>query len=294
MKADSSEACATLLAALGDYFAAIHQSDTEKLSKVWHKDAILLEPSDTDPLGVCVLDAEAFSALVAQREVSIGSDWARHDSIHSFRLLDGTTAAASLQVALPSSAGPMLYQDILVLMNSGIGWQIISKASKGRPLAEALEGACPSTQSDVSLLTSAATTYMRSNREADADGMAGVFHAASRLTFLANSDLVIVPANDFIARVRDRWSVPMHAPYQHLRDDPRTSAHDSLLSIDLVDRDLAVVTLKVGFPPVLYTDILTFARLPTCQDAQGASCQFWIIAKSSINVPHLANEGEAE
>ena len=98
---------------------------------------------------------------------------------------------------------------------------------------------------------------------------------------LEPGDVVIKTQSDFLAMVGDRYSAPMHAPYAHLRDDPRAAAGDTLLSINFATPDLATVVLKVGHPPCLWTDLLTCARF---------GGQWWIVAKSSCKEPLLVLE----
>lgn len=134
--------------------------------------------------------------------------------------------------------------------------------------------------------------YGGANRACDADRMAKVFHPQCRLTYtggdgdvieglLEPGDVVIKSQDEFLAMVRDRYSTPMHAPYAHLRDDPRAAAGDTLLSITFATPDLAMVVLKVGHPPCLWTDLLTCARF---------GGQWWIVAKSSCKEPLLEEE----
>ena len=101
--------------------------------------------------------------------------------------------------------------------------------------------------------------------------MAKVFHPKCRLTYTGGDGKVVIKSQDeFLAMVRDRYSTPMHAPYAHLRDDPRAAAGDTLLSITFATPDLAMVVLKVGHPPCLWTDLLTCARI---------GGQWWIVAE---------------
>ena len=84
--------------------------------------------------------------------------------------------------------------------------------------------------------------------------------------------------------VVERYSLPLHQPYAHLRDDPRVAAEDSLLSVSFAAPDLCMVVLKVGHPPMLWTDVLTCAR--------PAGGRWWIVAKSSCSEPLLADEAK--
>ena len=128
--------------------------------------------------------------------------------------------------------------------------------------------------------------YGGANRACDADRMAKVFHPQCRLTYTGSDGAVVIKSQqEFLAMVRDRYSTPMHAPYAHLRDDPRAAAGDTLLSITFATPDLAMVVLKVGHPPCLWTDLLTCARIGT---------KWWIVAKSSCKEPLLEDEARSE
>ena len=83
--------------------------------------------------------------------------------------------------------------------------------------------------------------------------------------------------------ITSRYSSPMHAPYAHLRHDPCVAAQDTLLGVTFSSADVAMVVLKVGHPPCLWTDVLTCARLDG---------KWWIVAKSSCMEPLLADEAK--
>ena len=128
--------------------------------------------------------------------------------------------------------------------------------------------------------------YGGANRACDVDRMSKVFHLMCRLTYTGGDGKVVIKSQDeFLAMVGDRYKMPMHAPYAHLRDDPRAAAGDTLLSITFATPDLAMVVLKVGHPPCLWTDLLTCARL---------GGQWWIVAKSSCKEPLLEDEARSE
>ena len=140
-----------------------------------------------------------------------------------------------------------------------------------------------STPADMAAVAEACWEYCGANRACDGDRMAEVFHRRCRLTYTGTDGaLVIKPQDAFVHMVSERYSTTMHAPYAHLRDDPRVAAADSLLSVAFAAPDLCMVTLKVGHPPMLWTDVLTCARLGE---------RWWIVAKSSCSEPLLADEG---
>ena len=69
--------------------------------------------------------------------------------------------------------------------------------------------------------------------------------------------------------------------YDLMRDDPRAAAQDTLISVAFAAPDVAMVVLKVGHPPMLWTDVLT------CAIVGG---KWWIVAKSSCSEPLLKDE----
>ena len=85
--------------------------------------------------------------------------------------------------------------------------------------------------------------------------------------------------------VSERYTLPLHAPYAHLRDDPRAAEQDTLMGATFSTPDVCMVVLKVGHPPMLWTDVLTCAKLGN---------KWWIVAKSSCNEPLLADEARGQ
>ena len=91
--------------------------------------------------------------------------------------------------------------------------------------------------------------------------------------------------------VGNRWSMESHKPFAHLKNDSRISAADTLISIDFAGKDVAMVTLKIGYPPFLYHDVLLLLRLSKpVAERQGSSAGWWIVAKSSDHEPWMENE----
>ena len=124
--------------------------------------------------------------------------------------------------------------------------------------------------------------YCGANRACDGDRMAEVFHRRCRLTFTGPDGALVIKSQEaFLQMISERYTTPMHAPYAHLREDPRVAAEDSLLSVSFAAPDLCMVVLKVGHPPMLWTDVLTCARLGQ---------RWYIVAKSSCSEPLLADE----
>lgn len=126
--------------------------------------------------------------------------------------------------------------------------------------------------------------YCGANRQCDGARMAQVFHPQCRLTYTGPDGALVIKSQEaFVQMVSERYSMPMHAPYAHLRDDPRVAARDNLLSASFATPDVCMVVLKVGHPPMLWTDVLTCARLGD---------KWWIVAKSSCSEPLLKDEAK--
>jgi Putative lumazine-binding len=126
--------------------------------------------------------------------------------------------------------------------------------------------------------------YCAANRACDgAKMLREAFHSTCRLTYCDGAQegtVQIKDANEFATRVTTRYEGGMHAPFQHLKDDPRVSAEDSLIAVDFCAPDCCMVVLKVGHPPCLWTDLLT------CMYIDGT---WWIVHKSSCHEKFLTD-----
>jgi len=276
---------------ISGYFAALHSCDGETFDAVWHPDGKLL--GATPEGAVCERGAAEFRAGVVKRGESTSEEYTKHDRLLSLNVIDAHTAAAKVQVALPPapdsptpSLVPTLYTDVLVLLWEEVhGWRIISKVFAAAPLGEL---AVPRPIEPIHFAEVAQAVwglYVGGGRECDVDKMRSVFHPVSNLTFsTGGGPVAIIPSAAFCERVGTRWSVPEHAKHAHLKDDPRAAACDSLISIDFAGPDVAFVVLKIGYPPFLYTDLLSLIKL------EGS--KWWIVAKSSCNEPYLAEEAK--
>lgn len=123
--------------------------------------------------------------------------------------------------------------------------------------------------------------YCHASRQCDGKLMAEYFHAKCRLTYTDTSkqEIAIVDAPTFYKKVQQRYTsqelASMHLPYAHLQNDHALIGQfDTLISVDFASATLALVVLKVGHPPCLWTDLLTCA----CDKDTG---RWWIVHKSS-------------
>lgn len=195
-------------------------------------------------------------------------------SVESILVLQGGKTAVA-QVRWADRAGWLT----LLIDNGGV-WVVISDVTA--PVA----GTFTITPADMNAVNKACwEEYGGANRACDGARMAQVFHPVCRLTYSGPDGAVVIKPQDvFIKMVSERYTTPLHSPYAHLRDDPRVGAHDTMLGVTFATPDVAMVVLKVGHPPMLWTDVLTCARL--------AGGRWWIVAKSSSNEPLLANEAK--
>ena len=189
-------------------------------------------------------------------------------------------SAAEAHVAWAGGAG-----FLTLLLERGLAWVVISAVAA--PAAPEPPLCAAPTPTDLAAVAAACwDEYCGANRACDAARMAKVFHPLCRLTFAGgDGELVVIPCDAFLRMVGGRYATPKHAAYAHLRGDPRVAARDALLGVAFAAPDVAMVLLRVGHPPCLWTDLLTCARVG------GA---WWIVAKSSCSEPLLADEAREE
>jgi putative lumazine-binding protein len=104
---------------------------------------------------------------------------------------------------------------------------------------------------DVRALLAIAQTYFDAAHEMDADKFASIFHASSSVTKVGDEgDVIVTPIEAWLAAVRGmRASRP--------RGFER---RDQILSID-VEKDLALLKLKLQVPPRHFTDMLSCLKV---------------------------------
>lgn len=133
-------------------------------------------------------------------------------------------------------------------------------------------GPDPSTASDP---VQGVLEYCRGGHLSDPSVMAESFHEQARLCFADSSgQLVRWSREEFFDKVRAR---PVTAN-NHL-----ALKHDRIISVDKVGPEVAMVKLTIGYPPVLYTDVLSMLRIKG---------KWWIIAKSSDKEPFPSSSQE--
>jgi hypothetical protein len=104
---------------------------------------------------------------------------------------------------------------------------------------------------DVAALRSIAQTYFDAAYEMDADKFASIFHPTSAVTRLGEEGNVsVTPIATWLAAVRNR-----KAPKEQ-----GVERDDQILTID-VEKDLAVLKVKLQVPPRVFTDMLSCIKV---------------------------------
>ncbi|KRE88383.1 hypothetical protein ASG87_07160 [Frateuria sp. Soil773] len=104
---------------------------------------------------------------------------------------------------------------------------------------------------DVSALRSIAQTYFDAAYEMDAEKFASLFHPSSSVTKIGeDGNASVTPIATWLAAVRN-----MMAPKQQ-----GFERDDQVLSID-VEKDLAVLKVKLQVPPRVFTDMLSCLKV---------------------------------
>ena len=229
---------------------------------------------------VCVHDAcSVLSLFGALPESTKGSDFkfklenAVSHRIFSVTILPvGEENAAAVRVSIGTAI-----QGWLVLLQYRNIWTCISAAFSSNTHDPIL----PEHFDAVNKLTW--DGYCRANETCDDERMAQVFHRSCRLTFASESmGVVVVDQPAFLKKVARRYEdEAMHQPYAELKHHPKLGSNNTLQSIEFATNDLCMVTLKVGHPPCLWTDLLTCCNLGKDQDQVG----WWIVHKSSCHEP---------
>mmetsp|Transcript_9768 Transcript_9768/g.30321 ORF Transcript_9768/g.30321 Transcript_9768/m.30321 type:complete len:324 (-) Transcript_9768:184-1155(-) len=279
--------------ALKLYFRSLHTASGALFDAIFHPRGLLL---GIGPGGQLVMqDAVTFRAGVEARERSAVSVYTAHDRVLSISVLDARSAIAKVQVALPPVPNsltpttlPVLHTVLLVFLREGVGpFKIISKIFSSAPLGSEVVSA-PIQPADFATAAEAVWAgYTAAGRACDGDAMARIFHPRSQLTFAtAEGALAVIDAASFCERVVNRWQTPEHAPYAHLASSSRAASADTLLSLDFAGPGVAVATLRIGYPPLVYDDVLSLLKL---RDDRGEE-RWWIVAKSSVSRPFLKEE----
>jgi len=116
--------------------------------------------------------------------------------------------------------------------------------------------------------------YCGANRNCDGAAMAQVFHPLCRQTYSSHK-IEIISCAEFCSMVSNRYESEPHARYARYQHS-QAAVGDTLQGISMVTPRLALVRLKVGHPPYLWSDMLICAKI------KGS---WWIVAESSSTEP---------
>jgi putative lumazine-binding protein len=106
-------------------------------------------------------------------------------------------------------------------------------------------------ENDIRALLAIAQTYFDAAYEMDADRFESLFHRSSSVTRVGeDGEVCVTPIETWLAAVRN-----MKAPKQL-----GLERHDEIVSIE-VERDLALLKLRLQMPPRYFTDMLSCLRV---------------------------------
>jgi Putative lumazine-binding len=111
---------AAVVAVLQDYFDGLHHSDTQRLRRVFHPEAVYATASGGAPL---VLRMDAYFPIVDARPSPASKGQARTDEILSIEFIGPFTALAKLRCSIP----PKHFVDLLTLILVDGRWRVIAK-----------------------------------------------------------------------------------------------------------------------------------------------------------------------
>lgn len=212
-----------------------------------------------------------------------GSDHAEIKMIDLVEAGSDKTAAAVLIRVSSDTQGWLVF-----LKEQSVPWACISAAFgsiRGQDLGASQEGASSTNLLDVQDVVW--NGYVANNRSCDGPAMAKCLHDDFRLTSVRRSSdseatVVIVSKDDFVDRVSRRYQIPPHVDYARWKDDPRAGHLDEWMWAKLAAPRVAMVKLKIGHPPYLWTDVLTCIQLVD---------HSWVIVhKSSCSEPFLEDD----
>jgi Putative lumazine-binding len=102
------------------YFDGLHHSDTRRLAKVFHPQALYATAVGDVPI---VWRMDEYFPVVDARPAPADSGQARTDRVLSIELIGPVTAMAKVECSI----GPKHFTDLLTLVHVDGRWQVISK-----------------------------------------------------------------------------------------------------------------------------------------------------------------------
>lgn len=118
--AANADALQAVAALLGTYFDGLHFSDTQRLRRAFHPQAVYATASEDAPL---ILRMDDYFAMVNGRPSPASRGEARTDRIVSIDFVGPVTAMAKVQCSIR----PKHFTDLLTLIHVDGRWQIIAK-----------------------------------------------------------------------------------------------------------------------------------------------------------------------
>ncbi len=116
----NAEALSALTSLLRDYFDGLYHSDTQRLRRVFHPQAVYATATGGTPT---ILRMDAYFDLVDRRPAPASRGEPRRDRILSIEFVGPVTARALVQCAIE----PRRFTDLLTLIHVDGGWQIVAK-----------------------------------------------------------------------------------------------------------------------------------------------------------------------
>jgi Putative lumazine-binding len=116
----NADALPELTAVLREYFDGLYFSDTQRLRRVFHPQAVYATATDGAPL---ILRMDEYFAVVDKRPPPAGRGDARTDRILAIDFVGPVTALAKVQCSIR----PKHFTDLLTLIRVDGRWQIIAK-----------------------------------------------------------------------------------------------------------------------------------------------------------------------
>lgn len=124
---------ADVVAVLQDYFDGLHHSDTQRLRRVFHPQAVYATASHGKSL---VLRMEEYLAIVDARASPASKGEEPADEIVSIEFAGPVTAVATLRCSIR----PKHFFDLLTLIHVDDRWQVIAKVFHWEVLAHEAGG----------------------------------------------------------------------------------------------------------------------------------------------------------
>jgi hypothetical protein len=117
---DHARPYADVIAVLQDYFDGLHHSDTQRLRRVFHPQAVYATAAGDAPL---ILRMDEYFPIVDARPSPASRGEARTDQVVSVEFAGPVTAVAKLRCSI----GPRHFIDLLTLIHVEGRWQVIAK-----------------------------------------------------------------------------------------------------------------------------------------------------------------------